>query len=56
MLGQILIAIVTMIVGTRVLGIDTTIWIPIADINLDIGVGYYFPCSSCSSARAMPSI
>lgn len=42
MLGQILIAIVTMIVGTRVLGIDTTIWIPIADINLDIGVGYYF--------------
>lgn len=42
MLGQILIAIVTMIVGTRVLGIDTTIWIPIADVNLDIGVGYYF--------------
>lgn len=42
MLGQILIAIVTMIVGTRVLAIDTTIWIPIADINLDIGVGYYF--------------
>ena len=42
MLGQILIAIVTMIVGTRVLGIDTTIWIPIADINLDIGVGYSF--------------
>ena len=42
MLGQILIAIVTMIVGTRVLGIDTTIWIPIADINLDIGIGYYF--------------
>lgn len=42
MLGQILIAIVTMIVGTRVLGIDTTIWIPIADINLNIGIGYYF--------------
>ena len=42
MLGQILISIVTMIVGTRVLGIDTTIWIPIADINLDIGIGYYF--------------
>lgn len=42
MLGQILIAIVTMIVGTRVLGIDTTIWIPIADINVDIGIGYYF--------------
>lgn len=42
MLGQILIAIVTMIVGTRVLGIDTTIWIPIADVNVDIGVVYYF--------------
>lgn len=42
MLGQILIAIVTMIVGTRVLGIDTIIWIPIADVNVDIGVGYYF--------------
>ena len=42
MLGQILIAIVTMIVVTRVLGIDTTIWIPIADVNVDIGVGYYF--------------
>ena len=42
MLGQIIIAIVTMIVGTRVLGIDTTIWIPIADVNVDIGVGYYF--------------
>ena len=42
MLGQILIAIVTMIVGTRVLGIDTTIWIPIADVNVDIGVGFYF--------------
>lgn len=42
MLGQILIASVTMIVGTRVLGIDTTIWIPIADVNVDIGIGYYF--------------
>ncbi len=42
MLGQIIIAIVTMIVGTRVLGIDTSIWIPLADINIDIGVGYYF--------------
>ena len=42
MLGQIIIAIVTMIVGTRVLGIDTSIWIPIADVNIDIGIGYYF--------------
>ncbi|WP_455048957.1 phospho-N-acetylmuramoyl-pentapeptide-transferase [Mitsuokella sp.] len=42
MLGQIIIAIVTMIVGTRVLGIDTSIWIPVANINVDIGAGYYF--------------
>ncbi len=42
MLGQIIIAIVTMIVGTRVLGIDTSIWIPVANINIDIGAGYYF--------------
>lgn len=42
MLGQIIIAIVTMIVGTRVLGIDTSIWIPIADVSIDIGIGYYF--------------
>lgn len=42
MLGQIIIAIVTMIVGTRVLGIDTNIWIPVANINIDIGAGYYF--------------
>lgn len=42
LLGQIIIAIVTMVVGTRVLGIDTSIWIPVADVNLDIGIGYYF--------------
>lgn len=42
LLGQIFIAIVTMVVGTRVLGIDTSIWIPVANVNLDIGVGYYF--------------
>lgn len=42
MLGQIIIAIVTMIVGTRVLGIDTSIWIPVANVNIDIGIGYYF--------------
>ncbi|WP_295715474.1 phospho-N-acetylmuramoyl-pentapeptide-transferase [uncultured Mitsuokella sp.] len=42
MLGQIIIAVVTMIVGTRVLGIDTSIWIPVANINIDIGAGYYF--------------
>lgn len=42
LLGQIVIAIVTMVVGTRILGIDTSIWIPVADVNVDIGIGYYF--------------
>ena len=39
--GQIFIAIVTMYVGTRSLGIDTTIWIPVANSVVDIGVLYY---------------
>ncbi len=41
LLGQIIIAIVTMIIGTRVLGIDTTIWVPVANIDIDISWGYY---------------
>lgn len=41
LLGQIVIAIVTMIIGTRVLGIDTTIWVPVANIDIDISWGYY---------------
>ena len=29
MLGQIIIAVVTMLIGTRMLGIDTSVWIPV---------------------------
>lgn len=41
LLGQIFIAIVTMAIGTRVLGIDTTVWMPVLDTSIDIGWGYY---------------
>lgn len=41
LLGQIFIAVVTMVIGTRMLGIDTSIWIPVADISINIGAGYY---------------
>jgi phospho-N-acetylmuramoyl-pentapeptide-transferase len=41
LLGQIIIAIVTMIIGTRMLGIDTTIWVPVLDSHINIGAGYY---------------
>lgn len=41
MLGQILIAVVTMIIGTNMLGIDTSIWLPIVNASVNIGFGYY---------------
>ena len=41
LLAQILIAIVTMVVGTQELGIDTTVWVPIANTSVNIGFGYY---------------
>ena len=41
LLGQIFIAVVTMVIGTRMLGIDTSIWIPVSDTSIDIGAGYY---------------
>lgn len=41
MLGQIIIAVVTMIIGTRSLGIDTTVWVPIINESINIGAGYY---------------
>lgn len=41
LLGQIFIAVVTMVIGTRMLGIDTSIWIPVADTSINIGAGYY---------------
>jgi phospho-N-acetylmuramoyl-pentapeptide-transferase len=39
--GQILIACVVMYVGPHLLGIDTDIWIPIANVNIDLGWLYY---------------
>jgi phospho-N-acetylmuramoyl-pentapeptide-transferase len=30
-----------MIIGTRMLGIDTTIWVPVLDSQVNIGAGYY---------------
>ncbi len=41
MLGQIIIAVVTMLIGTRMLGIDTSVWIPVLNTQLNIGAGYY---------------
>lgn len=41
LLGQILIALVTIYIGTRELGIDTSIWLPILNSAVDIGFGYY---------------
>ncbi len=42
MLGQILIAVVTMVIGTQSLGIDTSVWVPVLNISVNIGIGYYF--------------
>ncbi|SFT72019.1 Phospho-N-acetylmuramoyl-pentapeptide-transferase [Selenomonas sp. GACV-9] len=42
MLGQIIIAVVTMVIGTRMLGIDTSVWLPLANTSVNIGIGYYF--------------
>ena len=39
--GQIVIAIVTMFIGTRYLGIDTTVWVPVTGVSVDISWGYY---------------
>ena len=41
LLGQIVIALVTIYIGTRELGIDTSIWLPILNSAVDIGFGYY---------------
>ena len=42
MLGQIIIAVVTMIIGTQSLGIDTSVWVPVLNISVNIGIGSYF--------------
>ena len=41
LLGQILIALVTMYIGTKELGIDTSIWIPMLDHEVNLGILYY---------------
>ncbi|MBQ7497435.1 MAG: phospho-N-acetylmuramoyl-pentapeptide-transferase [Selenomonas sp.] len=41
LLGQIIIALVTIYIGTKELGIDTSIWLPVLNANVDIGFGYY---------------
>lgn len=39
--GQIFISLVVMYGATQLLGIDTSIWIPVANTNVDIGLLYY---------------
>ena len=41
LLGQIIIAAVTIYIATTELGIATTIWLPIIDKILDLGIFYY---------------
>ncbi|WP_041914234.1 phospho-N-acetylmuramoyl-pentapeptide-transferase [Selenomonas ruminantium] len=41
LLGQIIIAVVTTIIGTQMLGIDPTIWVPGLDVHINIGLGYF---------------
>ena len=41
LLGQVIIALVTMYIGTRELGLDTSIWIPVVGHEADIGLLYY---------------
>ena len=41
LLGQIIIAIITMTIATEMLNIRTTIWLPFAESELNLGVLYY---------------
>lgn len=41
LLGQIVIAVVTMYIGTTELGLDTSIWIPMLNHEVNIGFLYY---------------
>ena len=41
LLGQIIIAAVTIYIATNYLGIKTTIWIPLIDTIIDLGILYY---------------
>ena len=40
-LGQVVIALVTVIIGRQVMNIDTEVWLPIVNDKLDIGILYY---------------
>ena len=39
--GQILISIVTIFIATQELGIQTTLWLPVIDSTVDLGIFYY---------------
>ena len=41
LLGQIFISIVTIFIATKYLGIETNLWLPIADEKIDLGIFYY---------------
>ena len=41
LLGQVLIAVVTIYIGTQELGLDTSLWIPVLHETVDIGGLYY---------------
>ena len=53
--GQIFIALVTMYIGTQVLGINTGIWIPGLGTEVDIGWLYYLlvPCVLVGTSNAV---
>ena len=39
--GQIFISIVTILIATKMLGIETTLWIPVIGETFDLGIFYY---------------
>ena len=41
LIGQIIIAVVTMVIATEMLDIRTTLWLPFADNELNLGILYY---------------
>ena len=41
LLGQIIISVVTIVIGSTLLDIKTTLWIPITHSEIDIGILYY---------------
>ena len=41
LIGQIIIAVITMVIATEMLDIRTTLWIPFAESELNLGILYY---------------